>query len=70
MAIPLALLRLQVVEVALIAALLVVPLEFTAERFTAGWAVLLACPRLHAAGLLWAAAVRELFAAQSSPAAR
>ena len=68
MVIPLALLRLQGVELALIAALLVVPLEFTAERFTAGWAVLLAYPRLYAAWLLWAAAVRELLAAQSAPA--
>ena len=68
MAIPLALLRLQLLELVVIAALLLVPLEFTAERFTAGWAVLLAYPRLYAAWLLWAASVRELFAAQSAPA--
>jgi hypothetical protein len=60
MAIPLALLRLAPLELGVIAALLIVPLEFTAERFTAGWWALLAYPRLYAAWLLWAAAVREL----------
>jgi hypothetical protein len=60
MAIPLALLRLSMLEFAVIAALLVVPLEFTAERFTAGWAALLAYPRLYAAWLLFAASLREL----------
>jgi hypothetical protein len=68
MAIPLALLRLQLLELVVIAALLLVPLELTAERFTAGWAVLLAYPRLYGAWLLWAASVRELFAAQPAPA--
>ena len=33
----------------------------TAERFTAGWLVLLAYPRLYAAWLLWAASAREIF---------
>jgi hypothetical protein len=61
MAIPLALLKLRLLELVAIAALLVVPLEFTAERFTAGWWVLLAYPRLYAAWLLWAAAVREIW---------
>ena len=65
MAIPLALLRLSLVEVAVIGGLLIVPLEFTAERFTSGWWVLLAYPRLYAAWILWAAAVRELRAAES-----
>ena len=60
MAIPLALLRLRIVEVAVIAALLIVPLEWTAERFTSGWWVVLAYPRLYAAWLLWAASIREL----------
>jgi hypothetical protein len=61
MAIPLALLRLGIVELAAIAALLIVPLEFTAERFTSGWWALLAYPRLYAAWLLWGAAVREIW---------
>lgn len=60
MAIPLALLALGPIEFAVVATLLVVPLEFTAERFTAGWSVLLAYPRLYAAWLLWAACVKEL----------
>jgi len=60
MAIPLALLRLTVSEFVVIAALLLVPLEFTAERFTAGWWALLAYPRLYAGWILWAASVREL----------
>jgi hypothetical protein len=66
MAIPLALLRLHLLELTVIAALLLVPLEFTAERFTAGWWALLAYPRLYAAWLLWAAGIRELRA--ESPA--
>ena len=60
MAIPLALLRLSTLELVLIAALLIVPLEITAERFTAGWWALLAYPRLYAAWMLWAASLREL----------
>jgi hypothetical protein len=70
MAIPLALLRLSLGEVALIGALLIVPLEFTAERFTSGWWALLAYPRLYAAWLLWAAAVRELRAGESAQPAQ
>jgi Glycosyltransferase family 87 len=58
--IPLALLRLSMTEFVVIAALLLVPLEFTAERFTTGWAVFLAYPRLYAAWLLFGASVREL----------
>ena len=42
------------------ALLLVVPLENTAYRFTAGWGVLLAYPRLYAAWLLWALVMREI----------
>jgi len=60
LAVPLVLLRLSVLEFVVIAALLIVPLELTAERFTAGWAVFLAYPRLYAAWLLFAASVREL----------
>lgn len=60
MAIPLALLRLSIVETIVIGALLIVPLEWTAERFTSGWSSLLAYPRLYAAWLLWMASIREL----------
>lgn len=61
LAMPLLLVPLSAIEFAVIAALLIVPLEITAERFTAGWSVLLAYPRLYAAWLLWAAAVRSLY---------
>jgi hypothetical protein len=47
-------------EFMVIAALLLVPLEFTAERSTTGWAIFLAYPRLYAAWLLFGASVREL----------
>ena len=60
MAIPLAILPLRPIEFAVIAALLIVPLEMTAERFTSGWAVVLGYPRLYAAWLLWAAGIKEL----------
>jgi hypothetical protein len=60
MAIPLALLRLSLSEIVVIGALLIVPLEYTAERFAAGWWALLAYPRLYAAWMLWAASIREL----------
>jgi Glycosyltransferase family 87 len=66
MAIPLALLRLKPIEIVLIGALLIVPLEWTAERYTAGWWSLLAYPRLYAAWLLWGAAIRELLAAKTA----
>ena len=68
MAIPLALLRLGTIEILLIGALLIVPLEWTAERFTAGWTALLAYPRLYAAWLLWGAAIRELLASKTAQA--
>ena len=61
LAIPLAMIRLRPVELLVIAALVIVPLEWTAERFTAGWAAILAYPRLYAAWLLWAACIRELW---------
>lgn len=53
------------------AALLIIPLEITAERFTSGWSVVLAYPRLYAAWLLWAASLRALRdpANQADPAA-
>ncbi len=58
--IPLLLVPMKTAEIAAIALLLVVPLEITAERFTAGWSVLLAYPRLYAAWLLWAVCLRQL----------
>lgn len=60
MAIPLALLPLNPLEVLVVGALLIVPLEWTAERFTAGWWSVLAYPRLYAAWLLWRRSVAEL----------
>jgi hypothetical protein len=60
MAIPLALLRLSIMETIAIGALLIIPLEWTAERFTSGWSSLLAYPRLYGAWLLWMASIREL----------
>jgi hypothetical protein len=57
--IPLLLLRLRTWELAVVGALLIIPLEVTAERFTSGWAVLLAYPRLYAAWWLWAASLRH-----------
>ena len=64
--IPLLLIARRPWQLAIIAALLIVPLEVTAERFTSGWAVLLAYPRLYAAWLLWAACVKDLLKAQGS----
>jgi hypothetical protein len=61
MGIPLLLITLRPWELALVGILLIIPLEITAERFTSGWWVLLAYPRLYAAWLLWAASVREMF---------
>ena len=60
MGIPLLLIPLRPVELAIVAFLLIVPLEITAERFTSGWWILLAYPRLYAAWLLWAASVRAI----------
>jgi hypothetical protein len=70
LAIPLALLPLTLVELVVVAVLVIVPLELTAERFTGGWWALLAYPRLYAAWLLWAAAVRELRAGHTAPPVR
>ncbi|HYB97475.1 MAG TPA: glycosyltransferase family 87 protein [Vicinamibacterales bacterium] len=64
MGIPLALLRLSAPEIAVIAGLLIVPLEITAERFTTGWSAVLAYPRLYAAWLLWLACIRALSGAK------
>jgi hypothetical protein len=66
MAIPLAVARMKPLEFAAVAALLIVPLEITGERFTSGWLVLLAYPRLYAAWLLWAACVKDLLKPQGS----
>ena len=60
LAIPLALLRLSLAQTLIVGALLIVPLEWTAERFTAGWWAVLAYPRLYAAWLLWLFSLREL----------
>ena len=62
--IPLVLITMRPWELATIGALLIVPLEFTAERFTAGWMVLLAYPRLYAAWLVWAACIKDLLRAE------
>lgn len=67
LAIPLALLKLRPLEFAAVAALMIVPLEITAERFTSGWWTLLAYPRLYAAWLLWAASVRDMVAGNRRP---
>jgi hypothetical protein len=58
--IPLLLVTLRPIELAVIAILIIVPLELTAERFTTGWSVVFAYPRLYAAWLLWAASLRQL----------
>ena len=60
LAIPLALLPLTPLQLAAVAFLLIVPLEFTAERFTTGWTALLAYPRLYAAWALWGLSIRAL----------
>lgn len=44
-------------------ALMFVPLGYTARRFQDGWSALLAYPRLYAAWLLWAMAMREMLTA-------
>ena len=58
--IPLLLVPLRPIELAVLAFLVIVPLEVTAERFTTGWTVLFAYPRLYAAWLLWVACIRRL----------
>ena len=54
----------------LIGALLIVPLEWTAERFTTGWSSLLAYPRLYAAWGLWALSLKELQRQATRPPSR
>lgn len=58
--IPLLLVPLKPLELVVVAVLIAVPLEFTAERFTTGWWVLLAYPRLYASWLLLAVCLRQL----------
>ena len=58
--IPLLLIPLPTRELAIVAALVIVPLEWTADRMTSGWWILLAYPRLYAAWLLWWACVKDL----------
>ena len=57
---PLLLVPLRPIEFAVLAFLIMVPLEVTAERFTTGWSVVFAYPRLYAAWLLWVACLRRL----------
>jgi hypothetical protein len=64
--IPLLIVTLRPIELAVIAGLLIVPLELTAERFTTGWFVVFAYPRLYAAWLLWAACLRQLVTFKAS----
>lgn len=47
-------------SLAVFTALYLIPLADTAEVFTDGWRVLLAYPRLYAAWLLWALAIRAM----------
>lgn len=60
MGIPLLLIALRPWELAIVGTLLIIPLEITAERFTSGWWVVLAYPRLYAAWLLWLASMRAM----------
>jgi hypothetical protein len=61
LAIPLALVPMETWLFVVVAALILVPLEYTAEQFTAGWTALLAYPRLYATWLLWALSIRGLW---------
>ena len=67
--IPLLLLSIRPIELAVIAFLIIVPLDLTAERFTTGWSVVFAYPRLYAAWLLWAACARQLITTSLQPKA-
>jgi hypothetical protein len=58
LAVPLALVPMEPWLLVVFAALFLVPLEYTAERFMTGWMALLAYPRLYAAWLLWAVSIR------------
>jgi hypothetical protein len=46
------------------AGLYVVPLAYTAQRWTDGWSALLAYPRLYSGWLLWALVIREMLRAR------
>lgn len=67
--IPLLLISIRPIELAVIAFLIIVPLDLTAERFTTGWSVMFAYPRLYAAWLLWAACARQLITTSLQPKA-
>ena len=56
---PLALLNPRPIAFAVVSALLLVPMDYTAEVFTSGWASLLAYPRLYATWLLWGLSIQE-----------
>ena len=55
---------------AIFTALYVVPLSWTAEAYTTGWTILAAYPRLYAAWLLWAMAIRAMLRDQPAAGAR
>jgi hypothetical protein len=65
--IPLLVVGLHPVELAAIGALMLVPLEVTAERHTAGWWILLAYPRLYATWLMWAVCVNRVITSSLQP---
>jgi hypothetical protein len=46
---------------------MLVPLEVTAERHTAGWWILLAYPRLYATWLMWAVCVNRVITSSLQP---
>ena len=50
-----------------LAVLLVVPLEYTAYRYAAGWSALAAYPRLYAAWLLWGLTIAEMLRDREPP---
>ena len=58
LAIPLALIDMPLWIFTIVAVLMIVPLEWTAERFTTGWWAVMAYPRLYAAWMLWALSIR------------
>lgn len=56
----LALIPMGAISLLIFSALYLIPLAYTAEVFTDGWRVFLAYPRLYAAWLLWAWALRAM----------
>jgi hypothetical protein len=68
LAIPLALVPMETWLFVLVSALLLAPLEYTAETFTTGWMALLAYPRLYATWLLWGLSMRGLWRNPPLPA--